>query len=64
VYDLKEPQLALIGTVAGDDPEGEELFGYVDEESAKDPDLFVLRNLGGVASMEVNVSKFNRGVTV
>ena len=55
-------QLALIGSMAGDDPEGWELLDRIEEESAKDRDLFVFTNLGGVGSMEVNV--FQRGCDV
>lgn len=55
-------QLALIGAMAGDDPEGWVLLDRVEEESAKDPDMFVFTNLGGVGSMEVNV--FQRGCDV
>lgn len=52
-------QLALIGGMAGDDPEGWNLLEQIEEESARDPDLFIFTNLGGVGSMEVNV--FQRG---
>ncbi|MCG3111644.1 MAG: glycosyltransferase [Candidatus Manganitrophus sp. SB1] len=52
-------QLALIGGMAGDDPEGWRLLEQIEEEAAADPDLFVFTNLGGVGSMEVNV--FQRG---
>jgi trehalose synthase len=52
-------QLALIGGMAGDDPEGWDLLEQIEEEAARDPDLFVFTNLGGVGSMEVNV--FQRG---
>jgi trehalose synthase len=55
-------QLALIGAMAGDDPEGWELLDRVEEESANDPDMYVFTNLGGVGSMEVNV--FQRGCDV
>ncbi len=55
-------QLALIGAMAGDDPEGWELFEQVEEEAAKDADLFVFTNLAGTGNMEVNV--FQRGCDV
>ena len=55
-------QLALIGAMAGDDPEGWALLEQVEEEAAHDPDLFVFTNLAGVGSMEVNV--FQRGADV
>jgi trehalose synthase len=55
-------QLALIGAMAGDDPEGWRLLDRVHEESAHDTDLFVFTNVAGVGSMEVNV--FQRGCDV
>ncbi len=55
-------QLALIGSMAGDDPEGWALLDQVEEEVADDPDIFVFTNLGGVGSMEVNL--FQRGCDV
>ncbi|GKS60191.1 glycosyl transferase family 1 [Nitrospira sp.] len=55
-------QLALIGAMAGDDPEGWALLDRVEEESANDPDMFVFTNQAGVGSMEVNV--FQRGCDI
>jgi trehalose synthase len=55
-------QLALIGAMAGDDPEGWTLLDRLEEESANDPDMYMFTNLGGVGSMEVNV--FQRGCDV
>jgi trehalose synthase len=55
-------QLALLGAMAGDDPEGWKLLDRVEEESVNDPDMFVFTNLGGLGSMEVNV--FQRGCDV
>ncbi len=48
--------------MAGDDPEGWDLFEQVEEEAAKDPDVFVFTNLAGTGNMEVNV--FQRGCDV
>jgi trehalose synthase len=47
-------QLALVGAIAGDDPEGWQLLARVQEASATDDDLFVFTNLAGVGNMEVN----------
>jgi trehalose synthase len=55
-------QLALVGAMAGDDPEGWHLFEQVEEAVAGDPDLYLFTNLSGVGSMEVNV--FQRGCDV
>jgi trehalose synthase len=60
--EMPEVQLALIGAMAGDDPEGWQLLDRVQEESAHDSDLFVFTNVAGVGSMEVNV--FQRGCDV
>ncbi|HLC41214.1 MAG TPA: glycosyltransferase [Methylomirabilota bacterium] len=60
--EIAEVQLALIGAMAGDDPEGWTMLEKVEEEAANDPDLFVFTNLAGVGSMEVNV--FQRGSDV
>jgi trehalose synthase len=47
-------QLALVGAMAGDDPEGWRLLARVEEEAADDPDVQVFTNLAGVGNMEVN----------
>ncbi len=60
--EIPDVQLALIGAMAGDDPEGWELLDRVEEEAAGDPNMFVFTNLAGVGSMEVNV--FQRGCDV
>jgi trehalose synthase len=52
-------QLALVASMAGDDPEGWALLDTVNEEAVKDPNLFVFTNLTGVGNMEVNA--FQRG---
>jgi trehalose synthase len=60
--EIPDVQLALIGAMAGDDPEGWELLDRVEEEAARDTDMFVFTNLAGVGNMEVNV--FQRGCNV
>jgi len=60
--EVPDVQLALIGAMAGDDPEGWELLDRVEEEAAGDAGMFVFTNLAGVGSMEVNV--FQRGCDV
>ncbi len=47
-------QLAMVGSLAGDDPEGYGILSSVNEESAKDPDIYVFTNLEGIGNMEVN----------
>ena len=52
-------QLALVGAMAGDDPEGWGILETINAEAAKDPDMYVFTNLTGTGNMEVNV--FQRG---
>ena len=52
--DVPGLQLALVGTMAGDDPEGWQVLALVAKEAAKDDDILLLTNLGGVGSLEVN----------
>jgi len=56
---MPEVQLALIGAMAGDDPEGWTLLDLMNEEAVNDPDLYIFTNLTGVGNMEVNA--FQRG---
>jgi trehalose synthase len=47
-------QLAMIGSFAGDDPEGWEMYAALNEEANKDDDVIISSNLTGVGNMEVN----------
>lgn len=47
-------QLALVGSLAGDDPEGWSMYAAIHEEADKDNDIHVFSNLTGVGNMEVN----------
>jgi len=47
-------QLALVGSLATDDPEGYTMYAAVNTEADKDRDVHVFTNLTGVGSMEVN----------
>jgi len=47
-------QLALVGSLATDDPEGYGMYAAVHTEADKDRDIHVFTNLTGVGSMEVN----------
>jgi trehalose synthase len=49
-----EVQLALVGAMAGDDPEGWTLLEQANAASAQDLDIFVLTNLTNVGNVEVN----------
>lgn len=47
-------QLALIGSMAKDDPEAWEIYNDVAKEARVDDDLFIFTNLDGVGNLEVN----------
>ena len=49
-----EVQLALVGSMAHDDPEGWEYYNRTVEAAGGDPDIFILSNLNNVGSVEVN----------
>src|SRR5207248_4908279 len=49
-----EVQLALVGSMAHDDPEGWEFYEQTVAYAAGDPDIFILSNLNNVGSVEVN----------
>ncbi|RMF88064.1 MAG: glycosyltransferase [Nitrospinota bacterium] len=52
--DYPELQLALIGAMAEDDPEGWEVYKRIRTLGEADPDLYLFTNLTGVGSHEVN----------
>jgi len=54
VKESKDINLALVGSLAEDDPEGEEYLKKVEEYSEDDPDINILTNLDGVHDIEVN----------
>jgi trehalose synthase len=47
-------QLALVGSMAHDDPEGWEFYNQTVEYAAADPDIFILSNLNNIGAIEVN----------
>src|SRR5207253_394376 len=47
-------QLALVGSMAHDDPEGWEFYNQTVAYADGDPDIFILSNLNNVGSVEVN----------
>ena len=55
-------QLAMVGAMAGDDPQGWEILDKINAEAQKDTDIFVFTNMTGVGNMEVNV--FQRSASV
>ena len=59
---IPDIQLAMVGAMAGDDPQGWEILDKINLEAVKDPDLNLFTNMTGVGSMEVNV--FQRSAAV
>jgi trehalose synthase len=57
-------QLALIGSMASDDPEGWEYLEKVIDYVGEDPDVFVLSNLDNVGSVEVNAFQSHADVVI
>jgi len=49
-----EVQLALVGSMAHDDPEGWDFYNQTVSYAAGDPDIYILSNLNNVGSVEVN----------
>jgi trehalose synthase len=52
--DYPEVQLALVGSMAHDDPEGWDYYSQTVAYAGNDPDIFILSNLNNVGSVEVN----------
>jgi trehalose synthase len=51
---VPEAQLAMVGSMASDDPEGREYFQKTYEYADNDPDIKILSNLNNVGAIEVN----------
>jgi trehalose synthase len=52
--EVPELQLALVGSMALDDPEGWTIYRDIEHASSHDPDVHVFTNLSGVGNIEVN----------
>jgi trehalose synthase len=52
--ELPTIQLALIGAMADDDPQGWDIYNSIQAEAKGDNDLFLFTNLAGVGAHEVN----------
>jgi trehalose synthase len=62
--ELPEVQLALVGSMATDDPEGWEFFNSTLEYAQGDPDIKILNNLNNVGAIEVNAFQSQADVVV
>jgi trehalose synthase len=57
-------QLALVGSMADDDPEGYAIYERVRAETAAEPDCHLLTNLNGIGALEVNAFQREADVVV
>ena len=57
-------QLALVGSMAHDDPEGWDLYNQTVAHAAGDPDVFILSNLNNVGSVEVNAFQVHSAAVI
>lgn len=57
-------QLALVGSMATDDPEGWDYFQRTSAYAGDDPDIFILSNLNNVGSVEVNAFQTHADICV
>jgi trehalose synthase len=62
--EVDELQLALVGSMATDDPEGWEYFTRTTEYAGDDPDIYILSNLNNVGAVEVNAFQTHANVVV
>jgi trehalose synthase len=59
-----EVQLALVGSMATDDPEGWEFFNSTMAYADGDPDIHILNNLNNVGAIEVNAFQSQADVVI
>ena len=59
-----ETQLALVGSMAHDDPEGWEYYQRTVDHADGDPDIYILSNLNNVGAVEVNAFQVHSNAVV
>ncbi len=62
--EMPEVQLALVGSMALDDPEGWEFFNSTMAYADGDPDIHILNNLNNVGAIEVNAFQSQADVVI
>ena len=62
--EMPEVQLALVGSMATDDPEGWEFFNSTMAYADGDPDIHILNNLNQVGAIEVNAFQSQADVVI
>jgi trehalose synthase len=61
---MPEVQLALVGSMALDDPEGWQVYREISTDAADDPDIYLFTNLTGVGNIEVNAFQRHADVVI
>ncbi len=61
---MPEVQLALVGSMASDDPEGWDFFNATLAHADGDPDIHILNNLNNVGAIEVNAFQSHCDVVI
>jgi trehalose synthase len=61
---MPEVQLALVGSMASDDPEGWDYFNATIAHAAGDPDIHILNNFNNVGAIEVNAFQSHADVLI
>ncbi|MGN6373787.1 MAG: glycosyltransferase [Solirubrobacteraceae bacterium] len=62
--ELPEVQLALVGSMASDDPEGWDYFNATIAHADGDPDVHILNNFNNVGAIEVNAFQSHSDVVI
>jgi trehalose synthase len=62
--EMPEIQLALVGSMATDDPEGWDFFNSTIAHADGDPDIHILNNLNNVGAIEVNAFQSHCDVVI
>jgi trehalose synthase len=62
--DWPEVQLALVGSMAHDDPEGWDYYSRTVAYAAGDPDVYILSNLNNIGSVEVNAFQVHSNAAI
>jgi trehalose synthase len=63
-HSYEEVQLALVGSMAHDDPEGWDYYNQTVGYAGDDPDIYILSNLNNVGSVEVNAFQVHSNAVV
>jgi trehalose synthase len=61
---MPDVQLALVGSMATDDPEGWDFFNATVAHAAGDPDIHILNNFNNVGAIEVNAFQSHADVLI